>query len=231
MWGLLQWLFDRYWDVIDWFGNRYHAAINLLDNFWDWITTKAVYYYDLAKAWAVAKKAEAVAFAASIVQGALSAVQVWIDAAKSWAWGIVEAAKGWAWDLVDAGKGYAYNLVDWVKGELTGTINWVRSYLEGLINATKAYVMSWARAAVDLVPSTRNLITALSGTRLGRIVTMVDTFWPTLALLVTNPLGFIVGCIKERFVTLLCFSIAYGLGTVKLTLPPWPIFGGEDTDE
>lgn len=230
MYGLLQWLYDRYWDVVDWFSNRYHSAVDLLDNFWSWLYDRVTFYYDLAKAWAIAKKAEAIAYAASIVQGAMSAVQVWIDAAKSWAWGIVEDAKGYAWNLVEAGKGYAWDLVNWLNGQATTARDWLRGHLESLINATKAYVMSWARAAVDLVPSTRNLITALSGTRLGRIVTMVEDFWPTLALLVANPLGFIVGCIKGSFITLLCYSIAYALGTVELDLPPWPVFGSEDTD-
>ena len=231
MYGLLQWLFDRYWDVTDWFANRYSSAIALLSNFWTWLQDRVMYYYNLAKAWAIAKKAEAIAFAASIVQGALSAVQVWVDAAKSWAWGWIENAKGYAWNLVEAAKGYAWGLVNWLEGVGLAARNWLRGQLEGLINSAKTFVMNWARDAVGLVPSVRDLINVLSGTRLGRLVTMVENWWPTLALLVNNPLGFIVGCIKGSFVTLLCFSIAYGLGTVKLTLPPWPIFGGGGTDE
>jgi len=225
MWGLLQWLFDRYWDVIDWFGNRYRAAVNLLNNFWTWIEGKAVHYYNLAKAWALPKINAVASSAWAWVEAAKSNAWGWVENAKSWAWGIVENAKGYAWNLVEAAKGYAYGLVNWLNGVASNARDWLRSHLEGLINAAKTTVMNWARAAVDMVPSLRDLLTALGGTTLGRIVSLVTTGWSTLDVFLSDPLGFVIAYVKSVFVTLLCYSVAYGLGTVEADLPPWPTFG------
>jgi len=225
MWGLLQWLFDRYWDVIDWFANRYSAAINLLNNFWTWIQDKAVYYYNLAKAWAVTKANTVAASAWTWVQAAKSTVWGWVESAKTNAWNWVQNAKGYAWSLVEAAKGYAYGLVHWLEGVALAARNWLKAHLEGVISATKTLIMNWARSAVNLVPSVQNLLTALAGTTLGRVVALTTTWWSTMEVFLRDPLGFIVGYVKGIFTTLLCYSLAYGLGTVKLTLPPWPVFG------
>lgn len=225
MWGLLQWLYDRYWDVVNWFGTHLARTLNLLHNFWAWLHDKVTYYYQLARAWAIAKKNEAVAAAWTWFQAAKSTAWGWVENAKSWAWSIVESAKGWAWDIVQGAKQYTSDLVNWLRALLQGAIDWLRGHLEGLIDATKNRIMDWARAAVALVPSVRDLVTAFSGTTLGRLVSLVTTSWGVLSILLSDPLGTIIAYLKNIFVTFLCYSLAYALGTVEETLPPWPVFG------
>ena len=225
MWGLLQWLYDRYWDVVNWFSTHLARTLNLLANFWAWITDVAVRYYNSAKAWALPKINAAKAYAWGIVQNARSWAWGVVESAKSWAWARIQAARSYAWSLAELAKGYAYNLVNWARGLLQGSIDWVRTHLESLIAAAKAAVMNWARAAVNLVPSVQDLVTALSGTTLGRLVSLVTTSWGVLSILLSDPLGTMIAYLKNVFITFLCYSLAYALGTEEATLPPWPVFG------
>ena len=55
-----------------------------------------------------------------------------------------------------------------------------------------------------------------------RFTALFDDGWDNFSTFLFNPLSFMLAMIIPIFTDLLCFSLAYALGTEKETLPPWP---------
>jgi murein DD-endopeptidase MepM/ murein hydrolase activator NlpD len=77
----------------------------------------------------------------------------------------------------------------------------------------------WAAAQINAltgdIASIRSLIFGQNSAGTGVLTTFL-----------TNPLGFIMAYVWDKFTDLLCFSLAYGFGTVKYDLPPLPDWNG-----
>lgn len=225
MWTFLTWLWGKAKSVYDWFGNWYPSAVNLLNNFWTWLNDRVTHYYELARGYVLTKLIEAKAYALDIYRLATGYASVIVEGAKSVARDLFETAKSVARDLFEAAKAYARSWVEEAKALAQGWVEAARAWAGGVIVAATATIVNWARAAVDMVPSVKDLIAALSGTTLGRLITIVTTYWGTLSVFLRDPLGTIIAYLKNIFITFLCYSLAYALGTEKAELPPWPIFG------
>ena len=225
MWDFLALLYEKYWDVLDWFWYRYWGAVDLLNNFWNWIEEKAWYYYEKGKTYAIEKFNEVSSSAWTWVENAKNDAWAWIDNAKSDAWAWVENAKDTARGWVDAAKDWAWDTIEWAKAELYGALDWLKATLETAIDWAIDTVVSWAQAAVDLVPSMQDLVTAFAGTTLGRLLTVAVDWWEDLGLFMADPLGFILAYLKPIFITFFCYAMAYALGTEVATLPAWPVWG------
>jgi len=226
MWTLLAWLWDKAVRVYAWFGYLWAGAINVIENVYDWAVAAVVLYYGYAKAWAITKRDEAITWAnglynttVTLIGGALTAAKTYanslitsveayanaaVTSAKDTIWGWVEAAKTWAWNWVEAGK----------------TVAW------GWVEAAKSLIVTWAAPIVSLFPWLSNFIPWLTPTKQGRVDDVTGTGYPTLATFMRDPIGTVMAILKPYFVTLFCFAMAYALGTVEATLPPWPVWGG-----
>jgi len=225
MLGFLQWLYDRSWKVIDWFVNRFTPAITLLANFWDWVNARAVFYYNKAMVWALPLIEGARTWAANLHNVAIAWATDRYNVARAWITDRYNAARAWAADLFNVAKDWTINRYNAAIAWTTDRYNAATAWASTRIETARTSLMAWARDAVNLVPFVEDIRRVFSGTRLSRVITLTTAWWDTLEVLLNNPLGFIVAYLKNVFVTLLCYSLAYGLGTTKLKLPPWPIFG------
>lgn len=226
MWDLLKWLWGKYLRVYAWFGYKYTAAINVIDNIWTWVVARVSTYYEYAQAFAIALKDGIRAYARAIVQTAKNVIWNWVETAKTYAWGWAEAAKGYASAIVTTAKNLVWGWVEYAKGVAWGWVEAAKGLVWGWVESAKTAVINWAKPIVQTYPWITDVLNWLTGTKRARVDDLTGSDYPTLMTFMRDPIGTVFAILKSYFITFFCFAIAYGLGTVEATLPSWPIFGG-----
>lgn len=118
---------------------------------------------------------------------------------------------------------YVNNLIVTVRNGISSFVLTVRDnvilFLTGLLNELRTWVtnsFAWVLAIRDRI---LNLLALLTPQRITAIISFVTTWLQAVIAFFTNPLVFIFDIIQEKFISFLCYVIAWSLGTVKYDLP------------
>ncbi len=224
MWGLLTWLWDRAGRVYAFFGWLYDRIKDAALNAWNWAVDRANnayngamwwvrYYYDRARNWIDRLRSDAWGWIIDTwiktglwIGQALADARAWIDA--TWV-----KARDWA---IAKGKEAIVLAVDLFNKAVEGAQNLVN----GVIALADALFVKALESAVGLFQQAQAELAEF------KLKVGIDTpeEEATLRAWLTNPIGTLAAYLKLIFTSMMQYSIAYGMGTVKYTLPPWPDF-------
>lgn len=161
----------------------------------------------------------------SAVNSAVRALERLIDKAEDLAQKLYKAAIRAAQDLFD----YAINTIQKVEKALIAGIANAIKVAQELVQALTKVTVKWLHELEDklqkiiklAVQELRNLFIPW----LAELQAIIDYWKYFLNLFMANPLGFILGIIQSVFLEWFSFLVAYGMGTLIYSLPPFPNFG------
>jgi len=158
--------------------------------------------------------------------GAIDSVRNLAVAAWNWVqssyWTVsnwIEAKVKPIWDAVGNWIGNLYNeIVAWATKTYNQVVAWstpIFDWVKGQI----ATVQEWIAGVWEFIQSQINLFS--TNTR-ERFTALFDDGWDNFSSFLFSPLNFILALIVPIFMEIFCYAAAYGLGTEKYSLPPWP---------
>jgi murein DD-endopeptidase MepM/ murein hydrolase activator NlpD len=174
----------------------YDSIQNALSVAWGWVISR---YNDLRNF---------VDYTRSTLLSQISGVYEWVRGQIA---AISSTVNGWVQYVIDVAARWVTDLRHTVEG-------WIQLVIDtsaALVRASQ----DWAAAQINVltgdIASIRSLIFGQNSAGTGVLTTFLS-----------NPLGFIMAYVWDKFTDLLCFSLAYGFGTVKYDLPPLPDWNG-----
>jgi hypothetical protein len=122
-----------------------------------------------------------------------------------------------------------YSARDFASGIVHAVYDWVSSEFRAIIEFINTAVYNARTEAFGLFESVIGFIDARIQDAFGDLITLKNTLFSSgesgisrLILFLSNPLGFIMAYVWDKFQDLLCFGLAYGLGTIEKDLPDLP---------
>ncbi len=225
MWGLLSWLWDRANRVYTFFGWLYDRAVDAALNAYTWAANKAAEAY-----WA----------AIAELQRFYNSAVGWVNRLRidAWDWIVdtwgritsqINSALGTAWtwtqEIWIRARDYAVAL--WLDGLAAMAalfnlaVEGAQNLVNGVIALADALFVKALETAVGLFQQAQAELAEF------KLKVGIDTpeEEATLRMWVTNPIGTLGAYLKLFFLDMLQFAVAYGMGTTKYNLPPWPEWG------
>jgi len=164
-------------------------------------------------------------YARDVVNGAVRALEKLIARAEDTAQKLVKAAIRIAQDLFETAR----EIIAKTEKAVIAKINEVRSLAEDWVQGALKTAAKWLAELEYRLQKVVKLavqeLRALFIPWLGEIQQLLDYWKGILSLFIANPLGFILGIIQDVFLEWASYLVAYGLGTIKYTLPPMPFYG------
>lgn len=220
------WLVKQAQKVYDWFSGSYWSLVDRLKNLYSIVSSKVLSEIGPIKQAII-----------NWVLSQLATLNTLINQVKGFAKDLFDTvltkAKAWWQDALET----AYNYYLKVKAEVKGWLDQGISLVKGLIDALEAEVKkNLAKILADQKPFFDKLNSIYQGTvavlsllypgNLSKLAFLISQGFQLIALMVSNPIGFIFGILRSRFVEFFCWVIATALGTEKAELPPAPDFSG-----
>jgi len=220
-------LWDYIASVVSWVRSLYDNAIAYAKSIATQaansiVNSKAGVIYGVVKEWIDTAYRNAINSTSSLIHSA------WVTANSAWNWvqSAYSTVSNWIdarirpiWDAVAETARVAYNLArEWSIKAVNQVVAWAEPAITGLTQKIKdaqewiATVRGWISDQVKLFTSGMN----------EKIAAVFDDGWDTLSSFVFDPLNYVLAMIIPIFTDLLCYSVAYALGTEKESLPPWP---------
>jgi len=216
--------FLLYWSgrVYEWFGWLYESGRQAALYAYIWARNEAglallhakQFVYDIRGltlstvwAWIIARYDAAINYASSIrnyLLGVYNSIYGWVESRlvnlQSWWDATKNTIYAWANVKIDQLSVWVFTEVNKIKDWVNAFLQPIREYFEGRIDTLEKYLEE----------------------KIGWIVKPNSSGQSTLFTFLDNPRGFIMAYIWNTFEDLLCFGLAYGMGTVNATLPPLP---------
>ena len=225
MWGLLSWLWERASRVYAFFGWLYDHIVDAALNAYNWAANKAAEVY-----WRLIDE----------IRRLSNTVVGWVNKLRfdTWDW-IVDTwgrityqigqslgtAWGWIWT-------YYLKARDWAVAKANAVLDFTKALytkawegFTGLINGLRAVVDALFDQALRWAVSLFEDLQAELAEFKRKIGIDTPEEEATLRMWITNPIGTLVAYLKLFFLDMLQFAVAYGMGTTKYNLPPWPDWG------
>jgi hypothetical protein len=224
MTNFLNWVYSQANKIYDWFGTSYYTLKNAAANAWNWAVSQAQAAYN-----------SAVIYVLSVKISILSTITTYVNWLQV---KINDLRTNFYEDLID--------IFDWVEWKFDQVRDLVNLYVSDAIGNISAVlnniydtVLGWIQETFDRlwtrvmdafgwVLNVRDRIFALleyiSLDKLQILYHFLNTWLQAVILFFQNPLIFILDVIQERFISFLCYLLAWGLGTTKYDLPnktPW----------
>lgn len=181
-----------------------NTAISAARSFAEWAYNSAV---SLAQSLAAYAIQTAQNLFTSIYQTALN----WYYSARSFAQTLYYTALAFAAQKVGEALAFINSVRDWLSNLIQGAIATINSIITWL-NQQLTYLWGRLKSLADIMPALN----------LGTLLDYINSMYGTLRTFVSNPMSFIGAIIIGTFMDVLEWSVAYALGAVEVTLPPWP---------
>ncbi len=223
----LSWVYAQAGKVYDWFGNAYYAAKNAVENAWNWAVTQAQ---------------NALSAARSYAYDLLRQAQGGITSAINWLQSQVADIRNGIYEDITA-------LQDWVEWKLSQVGNFAVDTFWSAINSVRDFAVSIQSGITWLVQSSVNAVYDFIANSFGwllsfrdSIINLLNIFTPsfvqsilnffssglnTVLSFIANPLDFIFDIITPKFISFLCYVLAWSLGTTTQDLPSTPTWKGK----
>lgn len=222
MTAFLSWVYSQATKVYDWFGSAYYSAKNAVVNAWNW---------------AVQEAAKALSAARSYAYDLIRQVQGGINSSINWLQSqISELRSGLIEDMTA--------LSDWVEwkisqiGDFTADVFWsaiddirsivyaIRDRATYLVDSAIATVYDFINNSFAWILSLRDDLTRLLSVFSPNLIQSILSFFGgqlnTVLSFIDNPLDFILDIISPKFISFLCYVLAWALGTTASELPHTP---------
>ena len=213
-----------YWSsrVYEWFGWLYERGREAALYAFSWALQKAAEAFHNAVTWANDRVSGALSTAWSWIVGKYNDAISYTQYIRNWLSDRIDSVFSWVearlTGLADLAASIRNGITDWVASLVDGVYSWIerkyieaRDYAASLVNGVNSWITSQFQ-------DVRNTLTSLQEL----VLTKDANGTPTLLTFLSNPLGFIMAFIWYVFQDLLCFGLAYGLGTTKYDLPDLP---------
>jgi len=225
--AFLNWLYDKAGRVYEFFGTLYYKIRDAALNAWNWAKSaytdairfaldRVVYYYNRA---VEAAKAlvngiidlayglfnQAVRAAQTIVKGAIDLAYALFNRAVEGAQALVNGVTALAWFLYNRAVAGAQALVNGVSALVYVLVDRARYELSRFVETVKATLLQKLQDAGILSPQGAE----------------------QLAIFLGDPLAWFLAYLREVLLTTLEWALAYALGAITTTLPPWPRIDGD----
>ena len=224
MTAFIAWVYAQANKVYQWFGNSFNTLYNGALNAWKWAVEQSKNAYS-----------QAIAYAFNLFKQVGQVAGLTVD----WVLGqIQQAIKGISEDVLGLFNWveYKFSQVSAIASSVIGGfINNVYAYIEStkqwvitLFDNSIAYAQQFINDALGWLLSIRDklfqVLTLLTPERIQALLSFLTTWLNAVVLFFQNPLIFILDVIREKFISFVCYVIAWGLGTTKYDLPneaPW----------
>lgn len=226
MTAFLSWVYGQAVKVYDWFGNAYYSAKNAVNNAWNWAVEQAQNALSAARSYAYDLLRQA--------QGGISSAIEWLQSQiasiRAGIYEDISSLYDWVtWKLSQVG--------DFAVDAFWSAIDAVRQFAVGIRDELSAFVQSSINAAYNFMSSTFGwilslrddlirLLTVFSPSLVQSIISFFTSGINTVLAFVSNPLDFILDIITPKFISFLCYIIAWSLGTTSSELPNTPTWKG-----
>jgi hypothetical protein len=143
----------------------------------------------------------------------------WVQSAYWTVSNWIEAKIKPIWDAVADWIGNLYNsIVEWSVKTYNQVVAWASPIIDW-VKQQVANIQEWIAGVWEFIQSQINLFSSKTKER---FTALFDDGWDNFSSFLFNPLSFILAMIIPIFMDIFCYAAAYGLGTVKHSLPPWP---------
>lgn len=226
MTAFLSWVFAQANKVYDWFGNTYYAAKNAVENAWNWAVSQAnaalsaarTYAYNLLQQ-AQGGITNAIGWLQSQIASIRAGIYEDITALTDWVnWKVSQIgsfASDVFWDAINAANSFIVSIRDEISAWVRGSVQSIYDFI--------GQSFGWV---VDLRDNIIRLLAVLTPNLLQSILNFFTSGINTVLTFIANPLDFILDIITPKFISFLCFVLAWALGTTINELPNKPTWKG-----
>lgn len=216
--------FLLYWAgrVYEWFGWLYESGRNAALYAWSWAVNQGQIAYNLAVNFVIGKVNEIYSWAWSQVTNVYNQAVGYVNNVQGYLIGLYNSIYAWVMDQIGP-------IYTWVEARLRPILDWVSVKIDELsvwvyteVNAVRDRIVAWVTPYLDLFNERVDVIQADIENRFGWVVEKDSSGNTVLYTFLSNPMGFIIAYVWSIFGDLLCYGLAYGLGSVKYDLPDLP---------
>jgi hypothetical protein len=225
MW-LLEWLLNRARTVIDWFGDSYYYARNLIysipqtidnvykyivvtyNNLVSYISNSLIYFYN-----------------ANIKPVFTDLYNLWVQI-KSRLENLYNQFIAFVNDILSRLYKLWVDILQYVRDRYDSFIDNLRIKIDYVYSRLIPDIISKIDAILPFRSWLESITPLLSLDTLKNILKHYQTTANMVTTVVSNPLGFILGLLWQEGIKFFSYFLAYSLGTVKYNLPAPPNWGG-----
>lgn len=223
MW-LLNFLLDNASRVLSLVSYYYNRIIDAARNAFTWARNEANKAYWRAISFAQSVLALAKNFSTTL----FNTLVAFVNAVNNNIRALIASTRAFVIALIGIAETRVRNfLIAWIEGVKAGIIKFVnqvntaldKAFRAGLELALKPYkwLITNRQAILDLLEEF-----TIENRR--KIITFLREDWPMIRGFLINPVGYVIAVLRGFLLDVLSWSLAYSLGTVAATLPPWPDF-------
>lgn len=222
MTAFLSWVYAQASKVYDWFGNTYYAAKNAVENAWNWAVTQAQNALSAARSYAYNLLMQA----QGGITNAISWLQQQVQDIRNGIYEDITAFEDWVayklsqvgqfatdvfWAAIDSVRNFAVSIQDGLTWIIENSVNAVYNF----ISSSFGWVLSFRDDIIRLVD-------LFSPSMVQSIISFFTGGINTVLSFIANPIDFIFDIITPKFISFLCYVLAWSLGTTNQELPTNP---------
>jgi len=222
MTAFLAWIYAQAAKVYAWFGVNFSSLYEGASHAWSWASDLANHAY-----------ANAINYAyglyhtlQSLVTNTANYLQTLLNNALRGVSEDITALFDWVeWKISQVTSVSVEFVVDLVNSALRSIAS-LSTYVDGIFQGAIDYVLRWVNDnfgwVIDLRESVMGIVDVLTPENLRLMLEIIGRWINTIVTFFDNPLTFILDVIQERFVSFLCYILAWSLGTTIYDLPKTP---------
>ena len=226
MTSFLNWLYNQANKVTQFFGSLYNTVINAAVNAYAWARefTNEAYYNARSLIYSIRDSLR------GTFDGLINQIRDYLIS-KYW------EVRNWAEIQIAVVRQLAEKLYNYAIDQLTSRYWEVRNWVDIQIEVAKQLLQAVMDGKISLWDNRYNPLLYLSALKdkilaltsdnwFTRLKDLIETGYQNISTMANDPLAFVAAAIWPFFQSMLCYAIAYGMGTTKYTLPSIPNWSG-----
>lgn len=219
MTAFLSWVYAQASKVYDWFGDAYYSAKNAVSNAYNWAVQQANVALNAARTYAYNLLQQA----QGGINSAISWLQSQVAIIRQGVYEDITNLSDWVeWKLSQVGNFASdvfWSAIDDARSFAASIQNSIYSLIDNVSNALYDYVSNNFGWVLSLRDDLLRLLNVFSPTMVQSIISFFTTGINTVLSFISNPLEFILDIITPKFISFLCYVLAWSLGATNSDLP------------
>jgi len=220
----LSWLYNQAQKVYDWFSAAYWTFRDRLSNFWKYLQGIGQQALESAKSWTYQQIQSVYNTISGWIYSARQTLNTYIDQVRQWAYSIIVSVRDWLIAQYNTIAGWLNARIDQVRQSVDTVYHYIRERIQAVINDVSRFITDKINAIPTLIPNLSNILNWLSPQKISEIETTLNSYKKALTTFISDPIEYLIDLIFPYFVSVLCYALAYAMGTTKYQLPPIPIW-------
>lgn len=215
----IQWLFEQWTKVLDWFSDRYYDLRNRLGNLYSIINSFVVDGYNLA-----------VQYANDLLGRLFNTFYDLFNAVYRFANDRFNEVLNFVYRMKDDLIGFIRTERDYLYTTLVNVWDGVKADFNNLVNNTKVYLINFIidllkdhsdkfKDLLILIQLISKIKTLTEDKLLNKILLFFSQIMDKVVLFTNNPVKYILDILRDKIVSYLCYRIAEAMGTTIYELP------------